>query len=100
VNRQAPKQTQTSCWRLFPKSTFEGFVAFAPAFAEEDSGWRVTVGDGLDVHGIYYAHLVRTVKNEYVTYMVTFPQRKLRLESNKRSKLVSGGKVTAWEVRE
>ena len=33
-----------------------GFVAFAPAFAEEDGGRGVTVGDGFDIHGTDYAY--------------------------------------------
>src|SRR5260370_1319927 len=39
-----------------------GFVAFPPPLAEEDGGRGVAVGDGLDVHGSYYAHLMFTVK--------------------------------------
>src|SRR6266704_3541396 len=27
-----------------------GFVAFAPAFAEEDGGWGIAIGDGGDIH--------------------------------------------------
>ena len=39
-----------------------GLVAFAPALAEEDGGWGVGIGDGFDVHGSYYAHLIINVR--------------------------------------
>jgi hypothetical protein len=43
-------------------------VAFPPALAEEDGGRGVAVGDGLDVHGSYYARQAKSVN-----YMGTFP---------------------------
>src|SRR6516162_8328812 len=51
-----------------------GFVAFAPAFAEEDGGRGVAVGDNGDVHADITSSLPRSVKEQYVYYMGTFPQ--------------------------
>src|SRR5437588_8199882 len=59
------------------QSALKGFVAFAPALAEEDGGRGVAVGDGLDVHGSYYAHINKAVKENNVNYMGTFPQCKI-----------------------
>ena len=50
-----------------------GFVAFAPAFAEEDGGRGVAVGDNGDVHADITSSLPRNVKEQYVYYMGTFP---------------------------
>jgi hypothetical protein len=36
------------------QSALAGSAALAPALAEEDGGGRVAIGDGFDVHGIYY----------------------------------------------
>ncbi len=60
-----------------------GFVAFAPAFAQEDSGRGVAIGDGFDIHGSYYACLIRIVKGKYVNYMGTFHRGKFARRSNK-----------------
>ena len=35
-----------------------GLAAFAPAFAQEDGGWGIAVGDGFDVHGSHYAQAI------------------------------------------
>src|SRR5580700_4872935 len=60
-----------------------GFVAFAPALAEEDGGRGVAVGDGFDVHGIYYAHLLIIVKDYMLITWEHFHRVKLGLRSNK-----------------
>src|SRR5438105_15856739 len=41
------------------------------------AGRGVAVGDGLDVHGSYYAHINKAVKENNVNYMGTFPQYKI-----------------------
>jgi hypothetical protein len=43
-----------------------GFLALTPAFAEQDGGRGVAVGDGFDVHGSYYQHLNSIVKQYYL----------------------------------
>jgi len=48
-----------------------GFVAFAPALAEEDGGRGIAVGDGLDVHGSYYAYMTINSQHKYINYMGT-----------------------------
>src|SRR3984893_391268 len=60
-----------------------GFVAFPPALAEEDGGRGVAVGDGFDVHGIYYAHLVIIVKENVLVTWEHFHYAKFGLRSNK-----------------
>ena len=60
-----------------------GFVAFAPALAEEDGGRGVAVGDGFDVHGSYYAHLLIIVKHYMLFTWEHFHRVKLGLRSNK-----------------
>ena len=60
-----------------------GFVAFAPALAEEDGGRGVAVGDGFDVHGSYYAHLLIIVKDYMSITWEHFHRVKLGLRSNK-----------------
>ena len=65
------------------QSALAGFVAFAPAFAEEDGGRGVAVGDGLDVHGSYYAHPMLTVKTNPLITWEHFHRDKFGLRSNK-----------------
>src|SRR5450755_3960495 len=60
-----------------------GFVAFAPALAEEDGGRGVAVGDGFDVHGSYYAHLLTIVKDYVLLTWEHFHRGKFDLRSNK-----------------
>jgi len=48
-----------------------GNRAFAPAFAEEDSGRGVAIGDGVDVHGSIVHKLLSIYKHNYITYMGT-----------------------------
>src|SRR6516164_5459565 len=58
-----------------------GFVALAPALAEEDGGRGVAVGDDGDVHANITPQLSSTVKQKYVYYMGTFPQPQTWLPS-------------------
>ena len=60
-----------------------GFVAFAPALAEEDGGRGVAVGDGFDVHGSYYAHLLTIVKDYMLFTWEHIHRVKFGLWSNK-----------------
>src|SRR6202047_135279 len=60
-----------------------GFVAFAPALAEEDGGRGVAVGDGFDVHGSYYAHLLIIVKDNMLITWEHFHRVRFDLRSNK-----------------
>src|SRR5580692_4969012 len=60
-----------------------GFVAFAPALAEEDGGRGVAVGDGFDVHGSYYARLLIIVKDHMLLTWEHFHGAKFGLRSNK-----------------
>jgi hypothetical protein len=46
-------------------------VALPPAFAEEEGGRGVAVGNGFDVHGSYYSQIVATVKHNIYNYMGT-----------------------------
>src|SRR5712692_11041423 len=65
------------------QGTLAGFVAFPPALAEEDGGRGVAVGDGLDVHGSYYAHLICIVKTNMLITWEHFHRSKFGLWSNK-----------------
>src|SRR6516164_6544112 len=58
-----------------------GFVAFAPAFAEEDGGRGVAVGDNGDVHANITPRLSSYVRHKYTYYMGTFPQPQTWLSS-------------------
>src|SRR5260370_15257732 len=60
-----------------------GFVAFAPALTEEDGGRGVAVGDGFDVHGSYYAHILTIVKANMLITWEHFHRGKFGLWSNK-----------------
>src|SRR5215469_2970472 len=60
-----------------------GFVAFAPAFAEEDGGRGVAVGDDGDVHANMTPQLSSPVKHKYVYHMGTFPQAQTWLASKR-----------------
>ncbi len=44
------------------EGAFADFAVFTPALTEEDGGGRLTIGDGLDVHGNRMSHLVNTRK--------------------------------------
>jgi hypothetical protein len=48
-----------------------GFVAFAPAFAEKDSGWGVPVGDDGDIHVDNKSYTNSVVKRNINAYMRT-----------------------------
>jgi hypothetical protein len=48
-----------------------GNRAFAPAFAEEDSGRGVAIGDCVDVHGSIIHKIFATYKPNYIVYMGT-----------------------------
>ena len=39
------------------QGAFAGFLAFAPAFAQQDGGRGIAIGDGFDVHGSYYSYI-------------------------------------------
>ncbi len=76
--------------RFFPwadgevgQGALAGFVAFPPALAEEDGGRGVAVGDGLDVHGSYYEHIIFTVKTSLLITWEHFHRDKFGLRSNK-----------------
>ena len=56
-----------------------GFVALAPAFAEEDGGRGVAVGDDGDVHANVISQQPAYVKHNYIYYMGTFSQLQTRL---------------------
>jgi hypothetical protein len=58
--------------REIGERTLVGLFALAPAFAEEDGGRGVAVGDDLDVHGIYYAYYIMHIKDNNVNYMGTY----------------------------
>src|ERR1700722_9926987 len=60
-----------------------GFVAFAPALAEEDGGRGVAVGDGFDVHGSYYAQLLIIVNENMLITWEHFHRVRFDLRSNK-----------------
>src|SRR5215469_17308819 len=59
-----------------------GFVALAPAFAEEDGGRGVAVGDDGDVHAYITPLLSSNVRHKSIYYMGTFPQPKLSFRAN------------------
>jgi hypothetical protein len=56
-----------------------GFLALTPAFAEQDGGRGVAVGDGFDVHGSYYQHLNSIVKSILSIYMGTLCKRHFKI---------------------
>jgi hypothetical protein len=73
-----------------------GFVAFASALAEEDGGRGVAVGDGLDVHGSHYAHLMFTVKTRLLITWEHFHRDKFDLRSNKSETYLSSWADLLW----
>jgi hypothetical protein len=46
------------------QGALEGLRAFAPAFAEEDGGRGVAIGDGFDVHGSIICYTVDIYKHK------------------------------------
>ena len=56
-----------------------GFVALAPALAEEDGGRGVAVGDDGDIHANVISQQPAYVKHNYIYYMGTFSQLQTRL---------------------
>src|SRR5260370_34135791 len=60
-----------------------GFVGFGSALAEADGGRGVAVGDGFDVHGSYYAHILTIVKANMLITWAHFHRGKFGLWSNK-----------------
>ena len=54
------------------QGAFDGFLAVAPAFAQQDGRRRIPVRDGFDIHGVRSAQTATEYKHQILDYMATF----------------------------